>query len=176
MGMESAYYDSDGSSLYRRPYGEEIVLRSNNGEHINDETCKVLQTQVREHFLEKANPTFKATIKVSKMDPLQKEYTPSDDNAYNRDVTLSYLKVINVPDSSDIDYSASEPNKGLVMDYIDNISYDIEKQEIDNEKEKIKLSKVEKLYQAIKSIHVHLDVAEVSILFGSKSLSITLIR
>jgi hypothetical protein len=39
------------------------------------------------------------------------------------------MKIINVPVGSDIDYSAAEPNKNhLVLDYIDNISYDIEKQ------------------------------------------------
>lgn len=38
------------------------------------------------------------------------------------------MKIINVPVGSDIDYSAADPDKNhLVLNYIDNISYEIEK-------------------------------------------------
>jgi hypothetical protein len=115
----------------------------------------------------KTRPTFKATIKVNKMDPLQKEYSPLGENSYNRDITMSYLKILNVPTISDIDYYSSEPDKNhLVLDYVDNISHEIQQQELDYEKDRVKFKNTEKLYEALKSIHVHLNVSEINIYFG----------
>ena len=74
------------------------------------------------------DPYFKATIKVHKSDPLEKDYFNNDESDYNRDINIAYMKIINVPVGSDIDYSAADPDKNhLVLDYIDNISYEIEK-------------------------------------------------
>lgn len=39
------------------------------------------------------------------------------------------MKIINVPDATDIDFSSGDPAKNhLILDYIDNISYEIESQ------------------------------------------------
>jgi hypothetical protein len=42
--------------------------------------------------------------------------------------------------------------------------------EFDAEKDRIKLSKVEKFYQAIKSIHVHLNVSELTIYTSGREM------
>jgi hypothetical protein len=166
LGINSAYYDSEGASKYRRPFDKDVILKSNKGDKITEEISTAVQTDIRNYMLNNSNQTFKATIKVTKMDPLQKEYSLSGENGYNRNVTLSYLKVISVPTNSDIDFSAAEPDKNnLILDYIDDVSYEIERQELESEKDKIKLCKIDKLNQAIKSIHVHINVSEVCISF-----------
>ena len=178
IGLESVYYDVDGNSLHRNSSDKGLVLHSRS-ERITDEVCTSLQSKIRDHFVLKESPSFKATVKVNKMDPLEKEYSSNDESSYNRNITMSYLKILNVPTRSDIDFSASEPDKKhLIIDYIDNVSYDIEPLKRNRagkpgeglvvDDEKVKLTEVEKLYQAIKAIHVHLNVSEINISFSGK--------
>jgi hypothetical protein len=144
-----------------------MLLYTPKSDNISKETVQLAQSEIHDLHMGKTRPTFKATIKVNKMDPLQKEYSPLGENSYNRDITMSYLKVLNVPTISDIDYYSSEPDKNhLVLDYVDNISHEIQQQELDYEKDRVKFKNTEKLYEALKSIHVHLNVSEINIYFG----------
>ena len=135
-------------------------------EKLTEEVVNSIYNEIKDKITDESSPMFKATIKVHKMDPLEKEYLNNNESDFNRNISIAYLKIINVPDSSDMDFSAAEPNKNfLIIDYIDQVSYDIEEAELENEKTRIKLNKVDRLYQAIKSIHVHLEVSEISISF-----------
>ena len=149
-------------------YDEEILLYTENKSKITPEYIQEIQENIKSCYEDKDDPpTFQATIKVNKMDPVQKEYSSNDEAAYNRDIRMAYLKVVNVPTISDINYNDSDPNANhLIIDYIDDVSYNIEQQELEAEKDKVKMVKIEKLYEALKSIHVYLHVGELSILFG----------
>lgn len=174
LGCESAYYDTNWDTKNMSGYDEEILLFTQNGGKITRKYIQDLQMKVKDWYENSEDPsTFQATIKVNKMDPIQKEYSSNDEAAYNRDIRMSYLKVISVPTISDINYNDSDPNANhLILDYIDWMSYDIEQQELEAEKDKVKMAKVEKLYEALKSIHVYLHVGELSILFGKVRLLI----
>lgn len=170
FGIGSVYYDKEGVNLSPNQNSPDIILYTPRKEKLTEEVIKDIHSKIKEYLVQPDLPVFKATIKVSKMDPLEKDYVNNNDSDFNRDISIAYLKVINVPDGTDLDYSASEPNKNhLILDYIDNVSYEIEETELENEKDRLKMAKVEKLYQAIKSIHVHLEISEVTIYTGEHS-------
>ena len=167
MGYRSSYYDKDGNYLSSHQSSPDSILYTPRKEKLTEDVINNIHSEIKEKMANVDEPMFKATIKVHKMDPLEKEYWNNNESDYNRNISIAYLKIINVPDSADIDFSSGEPSKNyLIIDYIDNISYEIEETELENEKNRIKLNKIDKLYQAIKSIHVHLEVSEINITFS----------
>lgn len=150
-------------------YDEEILLYSSRDDVSKKELIEQVQSGIVDLYrgTQCNPPTFQATVKVNKMDPCQKEHSTNDEASYNRNIRMAYLKVINVPTISDINYNDGEPNKNsLIIDYVDDVSYEIERQELEAEKDRIKSAKIPQLYEALKSIHVYLHVGEISVLFG----------
>ena len=169
LGIESVYYDAEWESKNMSWLDEEIVLYTPRKEKLTTEIVGEIQTNLKENFMDQKSPSFQATMKVNKKDPLQKEYSSNEEEAYNRDIKMSYLKFINVPTISDLNYKDSQPDRNsLTLDYIDHISYEIEQQELEAEKDKIKMTKVDRLFEALKSIHVYLHVGETSVIFSKR--------
>lgn len=131
---------------------------------LNNLSNREMNDQV-EHALTKRG-SFKVSVRAVKMDPLERAYG----NYVNNDLDLAYLKVVNVASGSDIVQTECDPEaKYLQLDYVDKVSYDLEREEL----QKVfadfkKTSDLEKLQQAIKAVHVNLKVAEVDIAFANK--------
>lgn len=63
---------------------------------------------------------FKGSIKISKIDPLERVCSTNDSNYINQEIDFAYLKAINIPFDSDLKQTGIEgDNKSLFLDYCD---------------------------------------------------------
>lgn len=78
--------------------------------------------------------------------------------------SLAYLKLINVPTLFDFGCQSVDPSsESLMLNMIDDKSYQIEKAEYLSRVRKFKIDKIEKFQSALKAIHTSLGVSETTL-------------